>query len=217
MASSRPSLKRRRDKVLMPRWLAALVLAAAVGGAAAADAPDKRETAIFAGGCFWCMESDFEKVPGVLEVISGYTGGHQENPTYKQVSAGLTGHAESVQVVYDPAQVTYEKLLDVFWKNIDPVAVDRQFCDHGDQYRSAIFYRDAGQKRLADASKEALEKSGRFKSPIATQIVPASRFYPAEDYHQDYYKKNTIRYKFYRGRCGRDRRLKELWGEKSFN
>jgi methionine-S-sulfoxide reductase len=198
----------------MLRWLAALVFAVAAGGASAAGAADKRETAIFAGGCFWCVESDFEKVPGVLEVISGYTGGHQENPTYEQVSSGSTGHAESVQVIYDPDRVTYEKLLDVFWKNIDPIAVDQQFCDHGDQYRSAIFYRDARQKRLAFASKEAIEKSGRFQSPIATKIVPAARFYPAEAYHQGYHKKNPVRYKFYRSHCGRDRRLKELWGDK---
>lgn len=177
-------------------------------------APAKTATAIFAGGCFWCMEHDFDQVPGVISTTSGYTGGHVANPTYEQVSAGGTGHAESVQVRYDPRKVNYAKLLDVFWHNIDPVAVDRQFCDHGSQYRSAIFYGNADEKRLAEASKQALEASGRFKQPIATQIVAASTFYPAEDYHQDYYRKNPVRYKFYRFNCGRDQRLEEIWGKR---
>ena len=171
-------------------------------------------TAIFAGGCFWCMEHDFDQVPGVISTTSGYTGGHVANPSYEQVSAGGTGHAESVQVRYDPRKVGYQKLLDVYWHNIDPVAVDRQFCDRGSQYRSAIFYLDDAQKRLAEASKRKLEASGRFTQPIATQIVAAGRFYPAEEYHQDYYKKNPIRYKFYRFNCGRDQRLEEIWGKR---
>ena len=172
----------------------------------------KNQIATFAGGCFWCMEPPFDKVDGVISTISGYTGGRTENPTYEEVSSGTTGHAESVQVTFDPTRVSYDKLLDVFWHNIDPLARDRQFCDVGEQYRSAIFYHDEDQKRLAEASKKELEKSGRFKEPIATQIVAATAFYPAEDYHQDYYKKNPVRYKFYRYNCGRDQRLEALWG-----
>ncbi len=175
---------------------------------------DASATAIFAGGCFWCMEHDFDQVPGVISTTSGYTGGTVANPTYEQVSAGGIGHAESVKVQYDPRKVGYEQLLDVFWHNIDPVAVDRQFCDRGSQYRSAIFYGNAREKRLAEASKQKLEASGRFKQPIATQIVAASTFYPAEQYHQDYYKKNPVRYKFYRFNCGRDQRLEEIWGKR---
>lgn len=168
--------------------------------------------ATFAGGCFWCMEPPFDALPGVISTVSGYTGGTTAKPTYEQVSAGVTGHAEAVQVRYDPAKISYEKLLQVFWRNIDPLTPDRQFCDGGSQYRSAIFYHDAEQRRLAELSKAALEKSGRFDRPIVTQIVPASAFHPAEEYHQDYYVKNPLRYKFYRAGCGRDRRLKELWG-----
>jgi peptide-methionine (S)-S-oxide reductase len=168
--------------------------------------------ATFAGGCFWCMEAPFDKLPGVVAVTVGYTGGTKSNPTYEQVSAGATGHAESVELKYDPGKIGYAKLLDVFWHNIDPVTPNAQFCDHGNQYRSAIFYHDAEQKRLAEASKAELEKSGRFKQPIVTEIVPASTFWPAEDYHQHYYSKNPLRYKFYRTACGRDRRLEELWG-----
>ncbi len=171
------------------------------------------EKATFAGGCFWCMEHPFDQVPGVVSVTVGYTGGQTKNPTYEEVSAGGTGHAESVQVVYDPAKVTYEKLLNVFWHNIDPTVKDRQFCDTGHQYRSAIFYHNEEQHRLALQSKALLEKNKPFKEPIVTEIVPAAEFYPAEDYHQHYYKKNPIRYKFYRYRCGRDQRLKELWGD----
>ncbi len=166
--------------------------------------------AIFAGGCFWCMEPPFDKLPGVLSTTSGYIGGRIANPTYEQVSAGGSGHAEALQVQYDPRKVSYATLLDVFWRNIDPLAVDRQFCDVGDQYRSAIFTADAQQQRLADASKRKLQE--RFKQPIATQLVAATRFYPAETYHQDYYKKNPVRYKFYRSSCGRDKRLKQVWG-----
>ncbi|RJP56921.1 MAG: peptide-methionine (S)-S-oxide reductase [Deltaproteobacteria bacterium] len=170
------------------------------------------EKATFAGGCFWCMEHPFDEIPGVVSVTSGYTGGREKNPTYEEVSAGGTGHAESVQVVYDPAKVTYEQLLNVFWHNIDPTAKDRQFCDTGHQYRSAIFYHNEGQYKLALQSKALLEKNKTFKEPVVTEIVQAAEFYPAEDYHQQYYKKNPIRYKFYRTTCGRDRRLKELWG-----
>ena len=169
--------------------------------------------ATFAGGCFWCMEPPYDKLDGVISTVSGYTGGRTVDPTYEEVSSGTTGHAESLQVTYDPSRIGYQKLLDVFWRNVDPLARDRQFCDIGEQYRSAIFYHDDEQKRLAEASKRALEQSGRFKQPIATQIVAALPFYPAEEYHQDYYKKNPIRYKFYRYNCGRDQRLKELWGE----
>ena len=168
--------------------------------------------ATFAGGCFWCMEPPFDELPGVVSTISGYTGGHVKNPTYEEVSAGKTGHAEAVQVKYDPSKITYAKLLDVFWHNIDPTTPNRQFCDVGNQYRAAIFVHDEEQKRLAEESKAELERSGRFKQPIVTEILPASSFYEAEDYHQDYYKKNPLRYKFYRTGCGRDRQLKAVWG-----
>ncbi|MCU1230610.1 MAG: peptide methionine sulfoxide reductase [Acidobacteria bacterium] len=166
--------------------------------------------ATFAGGCFWCMEPPFERLPGVVSVVSGYAGGPKPEPSYEQVSAGGTGHAESVEVTYDPAKVSYAKLLDIYWHNVDPFAVNFQFCDHGAQYRTAIFTHDAEQKRLADESKRALE--AKFGKKIATQIVAASRFWPAEEYHQDYYKKNPVRYKFYRFNCGRDQRLTEIWG-----
>lgn len=168
--------------------------------------------ATFAGGCFWCVEADFDKVKGVISTTSGYTGGRTENPTYEQVSHGGTGHAEAVEIAYDLAQVSYDKLLDVFWHNIDPLAKDRQFCDVGDQYRTAIFYHDDEQRAAAERSKALVQ--GRFKQPIQTQIVAAGPFYKAEDYHQDYYLKNPIRYKFYRFNCGRDARLEELWGKK---
>ncbi|HET9031783.1 MAG TPA: peptide-methionine (S)-S-oxide reductase MsrA [Dokdonella sp.] len=170
------------------------------------------QSAIFAGGCFWCMEPPFDKLDGVISTTSGYTGGKLPNPSYEQVSAGRSGHAEAVKVIYDPARVSYQKLLDVFWHNVDPFAIDQQFCDHGDQYRTAIFTQGAEQMRLAEESKKALEGPGKFNKPIATQIVPASTFYPAEDYHQDYYKKNPVRYKFYRYNCGRDARLEQIWG-----
>ncbi|MFY9550681.1 MAG: peptide-methionine (S)-S-oxide reductase MsrA [Thermoanaerobaculia bacterium] len=173
----------------------------------------ERATAIFAGGCFWCEETAFEGLPGVLSVTSGYTGGAKVNPTYEEVSSGGTGHAESVEVAYDPAKISYEKLLDVFWRNVDPLQKDGQFCDHGTQYRSAIFYRGEAQKSAAEASKAKLERDPRFRGKIATEIVPASTFYPAEEYHQEYYKKNPVRYKLYRLGCGRDARLKALWGE----
>jgi peptide-methionine (S)-S-oxide reductase len=183
----------------------------AAGSAGAADA--KRAVATFAGGCFWCMEGPFEKLPGVRSVTSGYTGGQKKNPTYEEVSAGVTGHAEAVQIAYDPGKIRYEQLLDVFWRNIDPLTPDAQFCDHGSQYRSAIFFHDDAQRQAAEASKQRIEASGRLKQKIVTQIVPAGTFYPAEEYHQDFYKKNPIRYATYRAGCGRDRRLRELWGE----
>lgn len=169
--------------------------------------------ATFAGGCFWCMEPPFDEIPGVVSTTPGYTGGHQKNPTYEQVSSGTTGHAEAVQVLYDPEKVGYAQLLEVFWRNIDPTVEDRQFCDVGSQYRSAIFYHDEDQKRLAEASKAAIENRKTFKEPVVTMIVPASTFYEAEEYHKDFYKKSPIRYKFYRLTCGRDQRLRELWGD----
>jgi peptide-methionine (S)-S-oxide reductase len=168
--------------------------------------------ATFAGGCFWCIEADFEKVEGVLSVTSGYTGGQVANPTYKQVSAGTTGHTEAVRVVFDPEVVSYEELLEVFWRNIDPTVSDRQFCDVGSQYRSGIFFHDDAQRQAAERSRAELEKSKPFPDPIVTEIIAATAFYPAEAYHQDYSKKNPIRYSYYRKGCGRDRRLAELWG-----
>lgn len=175
----------------------------------------ERATATFAGGCFWCMEGPFDELDGVISTTSGYIGGHKKDPTYREVSAGATGHAEAVQVVYDPSKVTYQKLLDVFWVNIDPTVKDQQFCDHGSQYRSAIFYHNTEQKQLAEASKQQLEKNKPFEGMIYTEITEATEFYPAEDYHQDYYINNPIRYKFYRYSCGRDQRLHELWGDRA--
>ena len=169
-------------------------------------------TATFAGGCFWCMEPPFDKLDGVVSTTSGYTGGHKKNPSYKEVSNGGTGHAEALQVVYDSTKISYAQLLDVFWHNIDPLTPNRQFCDKGSQYRSAIFFHDETQRQLAERSKKELVASKRFKKPIVTQIVPASEFYTAEEYHQDYYQKNPLRYKFYRYNCGRDQRLQDLWG-----
>ena len=198
-------------------WLAAFTLSIPALSAAqaqpkpAAQAATARTT--FAGGCFWCIEEAFEKVPGVISATSGYMGGKTKNPTYEQVSGGGTGHAEVVLVEYDPAKVSYEKLLEAFWLNIDPTQKDAQFCDHGSQYRSGIFYHDEQQKRLAEASRARLAKSKPFKGDIATEIVRAAEFYPAEDYHQDYYKKNPVRYKFYKTGCGREARLKQLWGK----
>ena len=168
--------------------------------------------ATFAGGCFWCTEADFEKVPGVVKAVSGYTGGKKENPTYEEVSAGTTGHVEAVQVYYDPAKVTYEELLDYFWRHIDPTDPGGQFVDRGSQYRSVIFYHNEEQKGLAEKSKEALDKSKRFNKPVVTEIIKFTRFYDAEEYHQDYYKKNPLRYKYYRYASGRDQFLKKVWG-----
>ena len=192
-----------------------LALGIYLASSAAGIAATKTAVATFAGGCFWCVEADFDKVDGVISTTSGYIGGTLENPTYKQVSAGGTGHAEAVEIVFDPARVSYEKLLDVFWRNIDPVAKDRQFCDEGDSYRSAIFVHDEEQRRLAEATKQQLESSGKFSGPIATEITAAGPFFTAEDYHQDYYLKNPTKYKYYRWSCGRDQRLEELWGRKS--
>jgi peptide methionine sulfoxide reductase msrA/msrB len=167
--------------------------------------------ATFAGGCFWCTEADFEKLPGVVKVISGYTGGNKEDPTYEEVSSGKTGHVEAIQVYYDSAKITYEELLDYFWKHIDPTDGGGQFVDRGAQYRSVIFYHDEEQKRLAEKSKETLSKSGKFNKPIITEILKFTKFYEAEDYHQDYYKKNPLRYKYYRYASGRDQFLEKEW------
>jgi peptide-methionine (S)-S-oxide reductase len=204
------SMFRRRPVV----WMGVLALGLYAAASARPAAAQKASAhAIFAGGCFWCMEPAFEKVQGVSAVVSGYTGGQTRNPTYEQVSAGVTGHAESVEVTYDPSTVTYETLLEVFWHNIDPLVGNAQFCDHGNQYRSAIFPVDETQRKLAEESKRKLEESKRFGKPIQTQIVPATTFYPAEEYHQDFYKKNPTRYHSYRAGCGRDARLQQLWGK----
>jgi peptide-methionine (S)-S-oxide reductase len=169
--------------------------------------------ATFAGGCFWCMEPPFDKLVGVIATTSGYAGGQVPNPTYNQVSAGITGHAEVVQVVYDPEKISYQELLSVFWRNVDPLDSGGQFCDRGNQYRTAIYYHDAEQLRLAEQSKTALDRSGRFSRSLATEIMPLNgNFYTAEEYHQDYYIKNPLRYKYYRTACGRDRRLEQVWG-----
>ena len=169
--------------------------------------------ATFAGGCFWCMEEAFEKIEGVVSAVSGYTGGQVENPTYEQVSAGGTGHTESIEVIFDPNKVTYKQLLDVFWRNVDPTTPNAQFCDHGKQYRTAIFYHDENQKQLIEESKERIETSKTFPESIVTEIAPASAFYSAEEYHQDFYTKNPIRYKYYKWNCGRTKRLEQLWGK----
>jgi peptide methionine sulfoxide reductase msrA/msrB len=169
--------------------------------------------ATFAGGCFWCTQADFEKLPGVVKVVSGYTGGTRENPTYEEVSSGITGHVEAIQVYYDPSKITYEELLAFFWKHVDPTDQGGQFVDRGTQYRSVIFYHDEEQKRLAEKSKEALDRSGRFNKPVATEIVKFTKFYEAEDYHQDYYKKHPLKYKYYRYASGRDQFLTKVWGK----
>jgi peptide-methionine (S)-S-oxide reductase len=193
----------------------AAFLSLAAAATTTVTVPPGQAVATFAGGCFWCMEAPFDNLPGVTATISGYTGGRKVNPTYPEVSSGTTGHAEAVQVVYDPKKVTYDKLLEVYWVNVDPTVKDRQFCDTGNQYRTAIFYHDEAQRKAAEASKAALEKSKPFKQPIVTPIEMAGAFYPAEDYHQDYYKKNPVRYNLYRSGCGRDARLKELWGDRA--
>ncbi|TAH12932.1 MAG: peptide-methionine (S)-S-oxide reductase [Curvibacter sp.] len=200
------------------RTIRALAAGLTVGIAAtsmaqtAAPAPATAK-AVFAGGCFWCVESDFDKVPGVLSTVSGYTGGRTANPTYEQVSTKDTGHAEVVEIVFDPNKVSYSQLVEHFWRTIDPTTKDQQFCDRGNPYRSAIFALNAEQLKVAQSSKVALEKSKPFKEPIVTEIVLATTFYPAEDYHQDYYLKNPVRYKYYRTSCGRDARLQQLWGK----
>ena len=196
-------------------WQHAVAQTKATPAAPATPTTATTATAVFAGGCFWCVESDFDKIPGVLSTTSGYTGGRTANPTYEQVSSHSTGHAEVVQVVYDPAKVSYERLVAYFWHTIDPTAKDQQFCDKGSPYRSAIYAVGPEQLKIAQASKAALEKSKPFKGPVVTEIVAASAFYPAEDYHQDYYKKNPVRYKYYRTSCGRDARLAELWGDQA--
>lgn len=194
--------------------LALFALLATTSYTQAADAPGgKRATAIFAGGCFWCIEKDFEKLPGVIEVESGYTAGRTKNPSYEAVSSGSTGHTEAVRVSYDPARVSYSQLVDYFWRHIDPTVKDRQFCDIGSQYRSGIYWQNEAERQVAESSRQALIGSGRFKE-IHTELAPASAFWLAEDYHQDYYKKNPIRYNYYRAACGRDARVAEVWGER---
>lgn len=187
--------------------LAAALLIAATGIAATQG----QAVAVFAGGCFWCTESDFDKVPGVISTTSGYTGGRVANPTYEQVSAGGTGHAEAVQVVYDPGKVSYQKLLDYYWHTVDPTVKDRQFCDTGNQYRTAIFVANEEERKLAELSKKKVEE--QLKKPIYTEIAAAGPFYKAEDSHQDFYQKNPTKYKFYRWNCGRDQRLEQIWGK----
>ncbi|RJP20248.1 MAG: peptide-methionine (S)-S-oxide reductase [Deltaproteobacteria bacterium] len=201
-------------------WILALipplasVLAAASPAADARAAEGKLEKATFAGGCFWCMEHPFDELTGVISVTSGYTGGWKKSPTYEEVSSGGTGHAEAVQVVFDPAKISYAKLLEVFWRNIDPTTPDRQFCDVGKQYRSGIFFHGEEQRRAAEESLRDLEKRKPFPEKVVTGISPSGEFWPAEEYHQHYYRKNPIRYRYYRTACGRDARLKQLWGSK---
>lgn len=208
---------RRLFVLLSALGLSASALMAQTPAPKTASAPTVASTAkaTFAGGCFWCVESDFDKIPGVISTTSGYTGGKTVDPSYEQVSSQMTGHAEAVQVVYDPSKVSYERLVAYFWHTIDPTVKDRQFCDYGTPYRTAIFAHGEEQLKIAQASRAALEKSKPFKEPIVTEIVLAGPFYPAEDYHQDYYKKNPIRYKYYRSSCGRDGRLQQLWGDQA--
>ena len=199
----------------LTRWLALLLLGCvALNSNASSDTDTSQyQTATFAGGCFWCMEPPFDKLDGVISTTSGYTSGNSKNPTYKEVSRGGTGHAEAMQIVYDPARISYDELLNEFWHNIDPTNANGQFCDWGSQYRSEIYYHNAEQEKLAKQSKAALIESKPFDEPVVTGVTAASTFYPAEDYHQDYYMKNPVRYKFYRYGCGRDKQLEELWGE----
>lgn len=204
------------------RWLLAVAFTAGIGAATAQEpSPSGKPPAVgtaiatFAGGCFWCVEEAFEKVPGVVAAVSGYTGGHVPNPNYQQVSHEDTGHAEAVRVTYDPTTVSYQQLVDWFWRNIDPTQADGQFCDLGSSYRSAIFVHDDAQRKVAEAAKQALQASGRFKRPIVTEIAAAGPFYAAEDYHQGYYKKNPYRYRFYKFNCGRAQRLEQIWGKAS--
>ena len=198
------------NSTLIATALSVLILLVTAFHSPLAQAGETR--AIFAGGCFWCMEPPFDELDGVISTTSGYTDGHKKNPTYREVSAGVTGHTEAVEIVYDPDIISYQTLLDVFWVNVDPFAINRQFCDTGTQYRSGIYPIDDEQMRLATASKEKVQQD--FDKKIQTEIKPASTFYPAEDYHQDYYMKNPIRYTFYRTSCGRDNRLEEVWGDK---
>lgn len=192
--------------------LTIIALVLAMQASASAESPALAK-ATFAGGCFWCMEEAFEQVEGVTSVTSGYTGGMKRNPTYEEVSAGITGHAEAIEILYDPAKITYPKLLAIFWHNIDPTTPNQQFCDHGPQYRSVIFYHDEQQKRAAEESRNIVERTRTFAGNIVTQIVPAGEFFAAETYHQDFYKKNPVRYKFYKFNCGRAQRLADLWGQ----
>jgi len=206
-------------RLLAARWLLAALFAALAGCVPAQqDAPvvtipqaGGAATAIFAGGCFWCMEKDFEQLPGVIEAESGYTAGHTENPDYRSVSAGITGHTEAVRVTYDPAKISYPQLVEYFWRHIDPTVKERQFCDIGSQYRSGIYWQDERERQVAEASRDALLASGRF-TVIHTELAPATRFWPAEAEHQDYYKKNPLRYAYYRAGCGRDARVEKVWG-----
>ncbi len=202
----------RAGRDLLAGFVACVALAAAAGAQPAKAPPPGAAVATFAGGCFWCMEPPYDKLPGVLSTTSGYMGGTTRNPTYEEVSAGRTGHAEVVQVVYDPKKVSYEKLLEVFWHNVDPTVKDRQFCDVGTQYRTAIFVHTDEQRKAAENSKALLAMTKPFKDPIVTPVVAAGEFWPAEEYHQDYYVRNPVRYTYYRTGCGRDARLKALWG-----
>ena len=211
-----PKLSLRTLRACISGSLLGLAFAAGAQTASPSNtAPPATAKATFAGGCFWCVESDFDKIPGVISTTSGYTGGHTDKPSYQQVSSHTTVHAEAVEVVYDPAKVSYDRLLAYYWHTIDPTVKDQQFCDHGSPYRTVIFAHNEEQMKAALASRAALEKSKPFKEPIVTEIVPATTFYPAEDYHQDYYKKNPIRYKYYRNSCGRDARLQQLWGDQA--
>jgi peptide-methionine (S)-S-oxide reductase len=205
-----------RIHIRLARYLGLLLISCSAITVNAASDTGKPEQAIatFAGGCFWCMEPPFDKLDGVISTTSGYIGGHKDNPTYKEVTSGRTGHTEAVQIVYDPARVSYEELLSEFWHNIDPTNANGQFCDYGSQYRSEIFYHDDMQRKQAEQSRAALVELKPFDADIVTGITQASTFYPAEEYHQDYYTKNPVRYKFYRYGCGRDKRLEELWGNK---
>ena len=201
-----------RSSILRALMALSVAVAAHAGAQAPKDPPPGKALATFAGGCFWCMEAPYDKLDGVITTTSGYMGGTKKNPTYGEVSSGSTGHTEVVQVVYDPAKVSYEKLLDVYWHNVDPTVTDRQFCDVGSQYRTAIFVHTEDQRKAAEKSKDEVAKTKPFKEPIVTPVVAAGDFWPAEDYHQDYYIKNPVRYTYYRTGCGRDARLKSLWG-----
>lgn len=211
--------------LLLGTLLATLALAGCTGSTGATATAEAEEAAranpeglakaTFAGGCFWCMEKPFDEIEGVVATTSGYTGGTVANPSYEQVSSGGTGHLEAVQVLYDPEKVGYADLLDVFWHNVDPTDAGGQFCDRGSQYATAVFVHDENQKRLAEASKKALEASDRFDGPLATPVLDAGPFYDAEDYHQNYYEKNPVRYNLYRTGCGRDRRLAQVWGDEA--
>ena len=196
-------------------FITAAMLAATVTSSVLAATDDELATATFAGGCFWCVESDFDAVPGVVETISGYTGGTAADPTYKQVTAGGTGHREAVQIRYDPKQVSYERLLHIFWRSVDPTDGGGQFCDRGESYQTAIFAGSEEERRIAEASREMLEQSMVLDASVVTPIEPAGEFYPAEDYHQDYYTKNPFRYRFYRFSCGRDSRVQQVWGKQA--